>query len=184
MCTCFINSGSSLSWLRKLIISFMVPTKPAWSGLVLSTQNLSYNFEFVHLPSWYRPQLSCQPTIWTDIKQSQIQTKGVKTDRLGKPCNAVLLKAFSARDAEEQLFWDTLIQTWSRLWEARVGKHLENSLNPGWGLSATLQDCVCSDFFPRAFSVPLWTSLRGKRRESPVKDESSASVLWCSLISL
>ncbi len=39
------------------MISFMVPTKPDWSGLVLSTQNLSYNSEFVHLPSWYRPQL-------------------------------------------------------------------------------------------------------------------------------
>ncbi len=38
------------------MISFMVPTKPDWSGLVLSTQNLSYNSEFVHLPSWYRPQ--------------------------------------------------------------------------------------------------------------------------------
>ncbi len=37
------------------MISFMVPTKPDWSGLVLSTQNLSYNSEFVHLPSWYRP---------------------------------------------------------------------------------------------------------------------------------
>lgn len=123
-------------------------------------------------------------TIWTDIKQSQIQTKSVKTDLLGKPDGLVLLKAFSPRDAEEHLFWDTLIQTWSRLWEARVGKHLENSLNPGWGLSATFQDCVCSDFFPRAFSVPLWTFLWGKRRESPVKDESSASVQWCSLISL
>ncbi len=29
------------------MISFMVPTKPDWSGLVLSTQNLSYNSEFV-----------------------------------------------------------------------------------------------------------------------------------------
>ncbi len=37
------------------MISFMEPTKPDWSGLVLSTQNLSYNSEFVHLPSWYRP---------------------------------------------------------------------------------------------------------------------------------
>ncbi len=37
------------------MISFMVPTKPDWSGLVLSTQNLSCNSEFVHLPSWYRP---------------------------------------------------------------------------------------------------------------------------------
>ncbi len=34
MCMCFINSGSSLSWQRKLMISFMVPTKPDWSGLV------------------------------------------------------------------------------------------------------------------------------------------------------
>ncbi len=42
----------------KLMISFIVPTKPDWSGLVLSTQNLSYNSEFVHLPSWYRPLLS------------------------------------------------------------------------------------------------------------------------------
>ncbi len=55
MCTRSINSGSSLSWQRKLMISFMVPTKPDWSGLVLSTQNLSYNSEFVNLPSWYRP---------------------------------------------------------------------------------------------------------------------------------
>ncbi len=39
------------------MIGFMVPTKPDWSGLVLSTQNLSYNSEFVHLPSWYRPLL-------------------------------------------------------------------------------------------------------------------------------
>ncbi len=38
------------------MISFMVPTKPDWSGLVLSTQNLSYNSKCVHLPSWYRPQ--------------------------------------------------------------------------------------------------------------------------------
>ncbi len=38
------------------MISFMVPTNPDWRGLVLSTQNLSYNSEFVHLPSWYRPQ--------------------------------------------------------------------------------------------------------------------------------
>ncbi len=53
-----IISGSSLSWQRKLMISFMVPIKPDWSGLVLSTQNLSYNSEFVHLPSWYRPQSS------------------------------------------------------------------------------------------------------------------------------
>ncbi len=37
------------------MISFMIPTNPDWSGLVLSTQNLSYNSEFVHLPSWYRP---------------------------------------------------------------------------------------------------------------------------------
>ncbi len=65
MCTCSINSGSSLSWQRKLMISFMVPTKPDWSGLVLSTQNLSYNSEFVHLPSWYRPQVSdlCSPCL-------------------------------------------------------------------------------------------------------------------------
>ncbi len=54
MCTHSINSGSSLSWQRKLMISFMVPTKPDWSGLVLSTQNLSYKSEFVYLPSWYR----------------------------------------------------------------------------------------------------------------------------------
>ncbi len=39
------------------MISFMVPIKPDWSGLVLSTQNLSYNSEFVHLPSWYRPRV-------------------------------------------------------------------------------------------------------------------------------
>ncbi len=39
------------------MISFMVPTKPDWSGMVLSTQSLSYNSEFVHLPSWYRPQV-------------------------------------------------------------------------------------------------------------------------------
>ncbi len=39
------------------MIGFMVPTKPDWSGLVFSTQNLSYNSEFVHLPSWYRPQV-------------------------------------------------------------------------------------------------------------------------------
>ncbi len=37
------------------MISFMAPTKPDWSGLVLSTQNLSYNSEFVNLQSWYRP---------------------------------------------------------------------------------------------------------------------------------
>ncbi len=57
MCTRSINSELSLgsSWQRKLMISFMVPTKPDWSGLVLSTQNLFYNSEFVHLPSWYRP---------------------------------------------------------------------------------------------------------------------------------
>ncbi len=55
MCTRSINSGSSLSWQRKLMISFMGPTKLDWSGLVLSTQNLSYNSEFVHLRSWYRP---------------------------------------------------------------------------------------------------------------------------------
>ncbi len=55
MCMRSINSGSSLSWQRKLMISFMGPTKPDWSGLVLSNQNLSYNSEFVHLPSWYRP---------------------------------------------------------------------------------------------------------------------------------
>ncbi len=58
MCTHSINSGSSLSWQRKLMISFMVPTKPDWSGLVLSTQNLSYKSEFVHLPSWYRALLA------------------------------------------------------------------------------------------------------------------------------
>ncbi len=51
MCTRSVNSGSSLSWQRKL----MIPTKPDWSGLVLSTQNVSYNSEFVHLQSWYRP---------------------------------------------------------------------------------------------------------------------------------
>ncbi len=39
--------------------SIMVPTKLDWSGLVLSIQNLSYNSEFVHLPSWYRPLLDC-----------------------------------------------------------------------------------------------------------------------------
>ncbi len=39
----------SLSWPRKLMISFMVPVKPDWSGLVLSTKNVSYNSEFVHL---------------------------------------------------------------------------------------------------------------------------------------
>ncbi len=58
MCTHSINSGSNLSWQRKLMNSFMVPRKPDWSGLVLSTQNLSYNSEFVHLPSWYRPLLT------------------------------------------------------------------------------------------------------------------------------
>ncbi len=56
MCTRSINSGSSLSWQRKMMIRFMVSTNPDWSGLVLSTQNLSYNSEFVHLSSWYRPQ--------------------------------------------------------------------------------------------------------------------------------
>ncbi len=55
MCMHFINSWSSLSWQRKLI-SFMVLRKPDWSGLVLSTQNLSYDSEFVHLQSWYRSQ--------------------------------------------------------------------------------------------------------------------------------
>ncbi len=40
------------------MIGFMIPTKPDWSGLVLLTQNLSYNSEFVHLPSWYRPLLN------------------------------------------------------------------------------------------------------------------------------
>ncbi len=39
------------------MISFMVTTKPDWSGLVLSTQNLSCNSEFVHLPSWYKPHV-------------------------------------------------------------------------------------------------------------------------------
>ncbi len=39
MCTRSTNSGSSLSWQRKLMISIMVPIKPDWSGLVLSTQN-------------------------------------------------------------------------------------------------------------------------------------------------
>ncbi len=39
------------------MISFMVPTKPDWNGMVLSTQSLSYNSEFVNLPSWYRPQV-------------------------------------------------------------------------------------------------------------------------------
>ncbi len=53
MCTRSINS--SLSWQRKLMISFMVPTKLDWSDLVLSTQNISYNSEFVNLQSWYRP---------------------------------------------------------------------------------------------------------------------------------
>ncbi len=33
MCTCSINSGSSLSWQRKLMVSFMVPTNKA-GGLV------------------------------------------------------------------------------------------------------------------------------------------------------
>ncbi len=55
MCTCFINSGSRQ---RKLMISFMVPTKPDWSGLVLSIQNVSYNSEFVNLPSRYRVRLN------------------------------------------------------------------------------------------------------------------------------
>ncbi len=55
MCMRFINSWSSLSWQRKLI-SFMVLRKPDWSGLVLLTQNLSYDSEFVHLQSWYRSQ--------------------------------------------------------------------------------------------------------------------------------
>ncbi len=54
MCTHSINSGSSRVD-RKLMIHFMVLTTPDWSGFVLSTQNLSYNSEFVHLPSWYRP---------------------------------------------------------------------------------------------------------------------------------
>ncbi len=47
-CTPFILD-QSLSWPRKLMISFMVPVKPDWSGLVLSTQNVSNNSEFVHL---------------------------------------------------------------------------------------------------------------------------------------
>ncbi len=36
-------------------------TKPDWSGLVLSTQNLSHNSDFVHLQTWYRPlgKLGC-----------------------------------------------------------------------------------------------------------------------------
>ncbi len=68
MCTRSINSGSSLSWQRKLMISFMVPTKPDWSGLVLSTQNLSYNSEFVHLPSWYRPVECKLLWQWTQLK--------------------------------------------------------------------------------------------------------------------
>ncbi len=37
------------------MITITVPTKPYWSGLVLSIQNLSYHSEFVHLPSRYRP---------------------------------------------------------------------------------------------------------------------------------
>ncbi len=56
MCTRSINSGSSLSWQRKLMISFMVLTKPDWSGLVLSTQNLSYNcwsIFFLNCPKKY-----------------------------------------------------------------------------------------------------------------------------------
>ncbi len=57
MCTHSINSGSSRVD-RKLTIRFMVPTTPDWSGFVLSTQNLSYNSEFVHLPSWYSPPWS------------------------------------------------------------------------------------------------------------------------------
>ncbi len=60
MCTRSINSESSLSWQRKLMISFMVPTKPDWTGLVLSTQNLSYNPEFVHLPSCGEDEGDCR----------------------------------------------------------------------------------------------------------------------------
>ncbi len=37
-CTRSINSGSSLSWLRKLTISFMIPTNPDWTGFDLSNQ--------------------------------------------------------------------------------------------------------------------------------------------------
>ncbi len=61
-----LSQDQSLSWQRKLMISIMVPTKPDWSGLVWSTRNLSYNSEFVHLPSWYRPlenQIKCQELI-------------------------------------------------------------------------------------------------------------------------
>ncbi len=39
-CTLSIISGSSLSWLRKMMISIMVTIKPDWGGLVLSTLNL------------------------------------------------------------------------------------------------------------------------------------------------
>jgi len=58
MCTRSVNSGSSLSWQRKLMISFIVPIKTDCIGLVLSTLNLSYNSECVHLQSWYRPPAS------------------------------------------------------------------------------------------------------------------------------
>ncbi len=40
------------------MIIFMVPIKTDCIGLVLSTLNLSYNSEFVHLHSWYRPPAS------------------------------------------------------------------------------------------------------------------------------
>ncbi len=48
------------------MISFMVPIKPDCSGLVLSTLNLSYNSEFVHLPSWYRPLVSNKWPLFKD----------------------------------------------------------------------------------------------------------------------
>ncbi len=51
MCTCSVNSGSSLSWQRKLMIIFMVPIKTDCIGLVLSTLNLSITlnlFIYIH----------------------------------------------------------------------------------------------------------------------------------------
>ncbi len=49
------------------MISFMVPTKLDWSGLVLSTQNLSS--EYVNLPSWYRPQINVYINIYTVVQK-------------------------------------------------------------------------------------------------------------------
>ncbi len=110
--------------------------------------------KWISLISQIGEQLSCQPNNMSWYQTEPADQK-CKNSLSGKTMQCCSLKAFSPRDAEEDLFWDTLIQTWSQLWEARVGKHLENSLNPGWGFSASFQDCVCTKLLPQSFQCPF-----------------------------